>query len=211
MVLRHLARVAQSRSELLVSANTLAAVPPVEVPPVAVVIDLDVKDAIPLAAQVKAQWANSLVAGFLSYPNRKLWEQAEASGFDLVTTRGALAAQLQTRLQEWQGEARQRVRVCDAADLAGRLGVVACLDDLPIGPVAVYHIGGQVYAAQDVCPHAGARLSEGELAGTVVTCPRHGSQFDVSTGERLRGPADVPIETYRVQVDGGQVFLVTKG
>ncbi len=205
-VLRGLARIGE-----VIGVKSLTLVPPMDVPPVAVVIDLDVKGTLLVAGQVKAQWANSFVAGFLSYPNRKLWDEAEASGFDLVTTRGALAAQLQTRLQDWRGEARPRVRICDAADLAGRLGVVARLDDLPIGPVAVYHIGGQVYAVGDVCPHAGARLSEGELAGTVVTCPRHGSQFDVCTGERLRGPADVPIETYRVEVDGGQVFLVTKG
>jgi nitrite reductase/ring-hydroxylating ferredoxin subunit len=94
------------------------------------------------------------------------------------------------------------------ADLAGRLGVVARLADLPVGPVAVYHFSGRVSAAGDVCPHAGARLSEGALEGTVVTCPLHGSQFDVCTGERLRGPADVEIKTYRVDIEGGQVFLI---
>jgi nitrite reductase/ring-hydroxylating ferredoxin subunit len=51
-------------------------------------------------------------------------------------------------------------------------------------------------------------LSEGELQGTVITCPRHGSQFDVRTGERLRGPAEREIKTYRVETDGGQVFIV---
>jgi nitrite reductase/ring-hydroxylating ferredoxin subunit len=94
------------------------------------------------------------------------------------------------------------------ADLAGRLGVVARLADLPVGPVAVYHFSGKVHAAGDVCPHAGARLSEGALEGTVVTCPLHGSQFDVCTGERLRGPADAEIKTYRVDIEGGQVFLI---
>ena len=65
-----------------------------------------------------------------------------------------------------------------------------------------------MYAAQDVCPHAGARLSEGALEGTIITCALHGSQFDVRTGERLRGPADVEIKTYRVEIQGTQVFLV---
>ncbi len=206
LVLRNLARITAERGETLVAGKSVAALQ-LAAPPSAVVIDLDVKDALPIAVQVKARWHNALVAGFLSYPNRKLWEAAQAAGFDLVATRGALATQLQEKLKDWSGSAKARVRVCDAADLAGRLGVIARLSDLPIGPVAVYHVGGELFATQDVCPHAGARLSEGELAGTLITCPRHGSQFDVRTGERLRGPADLEIETYRVEIDGGQVFL----
>ena len=205
-VLRNLARIGDT-----VSAKSLATLPQLAEPPVAVVIDLDVKNAVALAAQVKARWANALVAGFLSYPNRKLWESAEAAGFDLVATRGALAAQLQDKLKGWEGRSKQRVRVCDVADLAGRLGVIARLSDLPMGPIAVYHVSGEVFAVQDVCPHAGARLSEGELAGAVITCPRHGSQFDVRSGERVRGPADLGIETYRVEMESGQVFLVLGG
>ncbi len=203
LVLRNLARLGN-----VASAKALAALPEMETPPAAVVIDLDVKDNLLVAAEVKARWASALVAGFLSYPDRKLWEAAQSAGFDLVTTRGALATQLQAKLKGWQGRSKRRVHVCDAADLAGRLGVIARLNDLPIGPVAIYHIGGQVYAARDVCPHAGARLSEGELSGAVATCPRHGSQFDIRTGERLRGPADLAIETYRVEMDAGQVFVV---
>jgi len=51
-------------------------------------------------------------------------------------------------------------------------------------------------------------LSEGELEQRVLTCPRHGSQFDVCTGERLRGPADTGIATYPVVVAGGQVSFL---
>ncbi len=202
-VLRNLARLGQ-----VASAKAFAALPELDMPPTAVVVDLDVPDRLPVAGEVRARWGNTLIAGFLSYPNRKLWQAAESAGFDLVATRGALAAQLQLKLENWQGRSKRRVRVCDVADLAGRLGVIARIGDLPGGPVAVYHIGGQVYAARDVCPHAGARLSEGELSGAIVTCPRHGSQFDVRNGERLRGPSDLAIETYRVEMDEGQVFLV---
>ncbi len=203
LVLRNLARVGN-----VLGAKSLAAVAQTTEPPQAVVIDLDVKDAVPIAAGAKARWANALVAGFLSYPNRKLWETAQAAGFDLVTTRGALAAQLQAKLKDWQGRSQQRVYICDLADLAGRLGVVTRLDDFVGGPVAIYHVANQVCAARDVCPHAGARLSQGELAGTVITCPRHGSQFDVRSGERVRGPADLAIKTFPVQIEGGQVFLI---
>jgi nitrite reductase/ring-hydroxylating ferredoxin subunit len=120
-----------------------------------------------------------------------------------------LAVQLQKKLKDWQAApGGRRVRLMDMADLAGRLGLVARLADLPVGPVAVYHFSGKVCAAADVCPHAGARLSEGALEGTVVTCPLHGSQFDVCSGARLRGPADTAITTYRVDITGGQAFLI---
>ena len=177
--------------------------------PLAIVVDAEMDAALEAVGAWKSKWPTTLVAGFVSNPSRTRWEQAEAAGLDLVASRGALAAQLQKKLKAWQAApGERRVRVCDLADLAGRLGVVARLADLHVGPVAVYHFSGTVHAAGDVCPHAGARLSEGALEGTVVTCPLHGSQFDVCTGERLRGPADVEIKTYRVDIEGGQVFLI---
>lgn len=208
LVLRNLARFVEQQRLDLVSAPSLAALPEQPESPTAVVVDLDVKEALATGAQVRAQWANTLLAGFLSYPNRKLWDAAQAAGFDLVATRGALIAQLRDKLANWQGKSEQRLHICDVADLAGRLGILMRLQDPQIGPVCVYHIGGEVFAAQDVCPHAGARLSEGNLQGAVITCPRHGSQFDVRTGERLRGPAELQIKTYRVETDGGQVWLI---
>jgi nitrite reductase/ring-hydroxylating ferredoxin subunit len=60
-----------------------------------------------------------------------------------------------------------------------------------------------------MCPHAGATLSEGEVEGSIVTCPRHGSQFDVCTGERVRGPADEGLRTMRVVEEDGFVHLLT--
>ena len=47
---------------------------------------------------------------------------------------------------------------------------------------AVYNIDGAFYATGNACTHTGGPLSEGDLAGQVVTCPLHGSQFDVTTG-----------------------------
>ncbi len=46
--------------------------------------------------------------------------------------------------------------------------------------------GNSYYAADSRCPHMGGRLSKGKLEGTVVTCPRHGSQFDLRSGEVIR-------------------------
>src|SRR2546426_999945 len=49
---------------------------------------------------------------------------------------------------------------------------------------------------------ATSALSKGSLDGLTVTCPNHGAQFNVCTGEVLRGPAQDPLKTYRVIVDG---------
>lgn len=68
--------------------------------------------------------------------------------------------------------------------------------------VAVYNVNGTFYATQHDCTHEGGPLSEGDLQGTVITCPWHGSRFDVSTGKMVRGPAQRPLQTFRVMVEG---------
>jgi len=68
--------------------------------------------------------------------------------------------------------------------------------------VAVYNVGGTFYATQHDCTHEGGPLSEGDLQGTVITCPWHGSRFDVTSGKPVRGPAQRPLQTFRVSVEG---------
>jgi nitrite reductase/ring-hydroxylating ferredoxin subunit len=82
------------------------------------------------------------------------------------------------------------------------------LSDVPpgsallVGNVAVFNVDGKLCATQNECTHRQGPLNEGELDGSTVTCPLHGSQFDVSTGAVLRGPATEPLKTYRVLVEG---------
>ena len=71
-----------------------------------------------------------------------------------------------------------------------------------IGDAAVFNVGGNFCATQARCPHRGGQLSQGKLDGSTVTCPLHGSQFNVCTGAVLRGPAIDPLMTYRVVVEG---------
>ena len=68
--------------------------------------------------------------------------------------------------------------------------------------VAVYDVDGALYATQAACTHQGGPLNEGELNGRVVTCPWHGSRFDVTTGQVVRGPAKAALKTYCVVVEG---------
>jgi|WetSurMetagenome_2_1015567.scaffolds.fasta_scaffold722182_2 3-phenylpropionate/trans-cinnamate dioxygenase ferredoxin component len=60
-----------------------------------------------------------------------------------------------------------------------------------------------IYAVSDRCTHDDGPLGEGVLEGRVVTCPRHGAQFDVATGAVLKMPAPVGLQTYPVRVVDG--------
>jgi nitrite reductase/ring-hydroxylating ferredoxin subunit len=73
--------------------------------------------------------------------------------------------------------------------------------------VAVANVEGQFYAFVDRCTHLGCPLSSGALLGKVITCECHGSQFDVTTGDVVSGPARVPIETYALTVVGEELQL----
>ena len=71
--------------------------------------------------------------------------------------------------------------------------------------VAIASVEGTLYAFGDLCPHRQCSLAEGRLEDTVVTCPCHGSQFDVTTGERLRGPAVRGVRAFAVRIDAGDL------
>ena len=71
-----------------------------------------------------------------------------------------------------------------------------------IGHAAVFNVDGNFCATQATCTHRGAPLIQGKLDGSTVTCPLHGSQFNVCTGVVLRGPAMDSLATYCVVVEG---------
>jgi nitrite reductase/ring-hydroxylating ferredoxin subunit len=73
--------------------------------------------------------------------------------------------------------------------------------------VTVANVGGQLHAFDDTCTHTGCSLARGRLTGTTVTCACHGSQFDVTSGAVLRGPAQQPERSRTVQVDGENLLV----
>jgi nitrite reductase/ring-hydroxylating ferredoxin subunit len=79
--------------------------------------------------------------------------------------------------------------------------------DLRGTKIAVANISGTFYAFGDTCTHRGCSLAEGELEQTTVSCPCHGSEFDVRSGAVLRGPAREPVETYEVRAEGGTLKI----
>lgn len=78
--------------------------------------------------------------------------------------------------------------------------------DLAGGPVLVtLDRSGRPCAIASTCSHYGGPLAEGQRTGDVVTCPLHGSRFDVCTGRVVEGPAVFPQQTYEVRVRNGEV------
>jgi nitrite reductase/ring-hydroxylating ferredoxin subunit len=75
--------------------------------------------------------------------------------------------------------------------------------------VAVANVGGTFHAFDDICTHMQCSLAEGTLEGTTVTCPCHGSEFDVRTGAVLAPPAVQPVRSYRVSVEGDTLKIET--
>jgi len=90
------------------------------------------------------------------------------------------------------------------------------VDDLPEGqrrcttlagkPVILFHQGGKLRAVQNICPHAGLPLADGELRGRVLTCPFHGYSYDIATGRNVDFPhEEPPVRTYPVRVQAGRI------
>ena len=72
--------------------------------------------------------------------------------------------------------------------------------------VNVAHAGEAFYAFEDACTHMGCSLAKGQLDGTVVTCACHGSQFDVTSGAVLRGPAQRPVRAIALTIEDGELL-----
>lgn len=71
--------------------------------------------------------------------------------------------------------------------------------------IAVFNVNGTFYALDNACTHRGGPLGAGRLDGTIVTCPWHANQFDVTTGRVLVGVQSVA--TYAVYVRGDDVLV----
>jgi 3-phenylpropionate/trans-cinnamate dioxygenase ferredoxin component len=81
--------------------------------------------------------------------------------------------------------------------------------DLAGTKVNVANTGEHLYAFDDTCTHTGCSLAMGKLEGTTVTCACHGSQFDVTSGAVLRGPARRPLRSRMVRIEGEDLLVET--
>jgi nitrite reductase/ring-hydroxylating ferredoxin subunit len=99
--------------------------------------------------------------------------------------------------------------------------VVAAIGDVDAGQmiareigatqIALYNVGGNIYATDNVCTHAYALLTDGWLDDAVVECPLHGGQFNVCTGKAICAPAEVNLRTYPVRIFEEQIEVLLPG
>ena len=97
---------------------------------------------------------------------------------------------------------------------------VAQLTDIPPGAsliveaegisVALFNVGGRIYALENTCPHAGGPLGEGYLEGDVVICPWHRWRYNVRSGHKVGNP-EIAVACYPVEIHGNQISLVVGG
>lgn len=87
--------------------------------------------------------------------------------------------------------------------------------------IMLARVGNNYYAVDNRCPHIGGDLSQGTLEGTIITCPRHRSQFDIADGKVIRwtnwsGPIKAlagaiksprPVVTYKTKVEGNEIYV----
>lgn len=93
---------------------------------------------------------------------------------------------------------------------------VADVKDIPMGEslvieqggisVAIFNISGNFHAMNGLCPHQGGPLGEGLVDGHIVTCPWHGWQFDITTGESPLS-STVTQPCYELKVEGDDILL----
>jgi naphthalene 1,2-dioxygenase system ferredoxin subunit len=71
--------------------------------------------------------------------------------------------------------------------------------------IAIYNIDGELFATEDLCTHAHARLSEGWLDRNEIECPLHAGRFDVRTGAATAPPCVDAVKTYPVRRAGDEI------
>lgn len=91
---------------------------------------------------------------------------------------------------------------------------VAKVEDVPPGSgavvdargraLALFNVEGAFYALDNTCLHRGGPVGDGDLDGTVVTCPWHGWQYDVTTGRNVFD-REIGLQAYPVRVVAGEV------
>ena len=101
-----------------------------------------------------------------------------------------------------------QVEIAPIDALPDRRGVLVEVGD---DRIALFRTGETVHAIGDRCSHAEASLAEGDLFDREVECPRHGSPFDLETGQPGALPATTPVPVYPVTVEDGIVYLTIEG
>ena len=96
------------------------------------------------------------------------------------------------------------IKVAQVSELRnGEIMAVTIGDD----QVLLTNIDGKFYAIDDVCSHAYACLSDGDINGEEAACPLHGGSFNATTGAPMNPPAEEPLRVFQVKVEEDDIFV----
>lgn len=96
------------------------------------------------------------------------------------------------------------VKVAEVSQIPPGTGKVAQAEGKVL---ALFNLNGTFYALDNRCTHVGGPLGEGTVEGNQVTCPWHGSVFNITTGEIVAPPARRPVATFPVRVEGNAILV----
>lgn len=96
------------------------------------------------------------------------------------------------------------IKVAKVGDVGVGTGKVVQVGDKTL---ALFNLGGTFYALDNRCTHMGGPLGQGAVQENQVTCPWHGSVFNITTGDVVKPPARRPVATFRAHVQGDEVFV----
>ena len=147
--------------------------------------------------------------------SRKAGIAASAAGLGLAGVAALMGGDLSYRLGvgvsrvAFEAAPEAWTTVATLADLGD--GALTRVEPEEGSPLVLLRQGESVLAASATCTHVGGPLDEGERDGTCVTCPWHGSVFDLRNGQVVNGPATTPLHTFETRVHDGEVQVRTAG
>ena len=96
------------------------------------------------------------------------------------------------------------IKVCKQEELKPQTFQLVDFDDIE---VMVFNIDGTFFAIEDLCTHDGGPLSDGDIEGCNIICPRHGASFDIKSGKVTAPPAYEDLKTFPTRVEDGFIFV----
>lgn len=74
-------------------------------------------------------------------------------------------------------------------------------------PILIANVEGSIYVTDDTCTHEEASLCAGSIKDGLVKCMMHNARFDVRSGKAIEDPAELPLKTYTVTIDGDDILI----
>lgn len=96
------------------------------------------------------------------------------------------------------------VKVATLAEIQENEGKLVSVNGTEL---ALFRNGANIYAVRNICPHKGGPLGEGEIQGTVITCPWHGWEFDLADAGKCTMNDIIEAKMYPVKQEGDAILV----